>query len=96
MTKLTSIVQSSGDGSGGPLSVVLGHATVGLHSERVVKMRIQITDYNRGVLQVCRTWLESNLLTTGDARGPVAELAHHAIGKVATAPGHQRFTPGQL
>ena len=96
MTKLTSIVQSSGDDSGGHLSVVLGHATVCLHSECIVEMRIQVTDYDSGVLQVCGTWLEPNLLTTGDTRGSVAELTHHAIGKVTAAPGHQWWTPGQL
>lgn len=92
----TCIVQSSGDATDGPLGTELGHATVSLHSERVVEMRIQVTDDDRGVLQVCRTWLEADLLATGDTRGPIAELAHHTVGEVTAAPGHQGWAPGQL
>lgn len=93
---LTWIVQSSGDARRGPLGTELGHATVSLHSERVVEMRIQVGNNNRGLLQVCRAWLEVDLLVTGDARAPVTVLTHHAVGEVTTAPRHERWVPGQL
>lgn len=67
MTRLTCVVQSSGDGLCGPLRAVLRHAAVSLHSERVVQMRIQVGDDDRGVPQVRGTRLEAHRLTAGDA-----------------------------
>lgn len=96
MNELTCMVQSSGDAHGGPLGTKLGHAAVSLHSERVVEVRIQVTHNNRGVLQVCRPWLEADLLATGDTRAPVTVLAHHTVGEVTAAPGDQGWAPGQL
>lgn len=66
MNELTCIVQSSSDARGDPLSTELGHTAVSLHSERVVEMRIQVSNDNRGFPQVCRAWLEADLLATGD------------------------------
>lgn len=95
-SKLTCIVQSSGDDCSGRFSAELGHATASLHSERVVQMRIQVTNNDCGFPQACRTGLETDLLTTRDARGSVAVLAHHTVGEVTAAPSHQRCSPGQL
>lgn len=95
MTELTCVVQGSGDAGGGPLSAELGHATVSLHSERVVQMRIQVSDNHDGFLQVCGARFEAYLVAAGDTRAPVTVLTRHAVGEVA-APGHQRWAPGQL
>lgn len=90
------MVQSSGDAHGGPLGTKLGHTAVSLHGERVVEMRIQVGNNNCGFLQVCRAWLETDLLATGDTWAPVTVLAHHTVGEVTTAPCHQGWAPGQL
>lgn len=85
---LTCIVQSSGDNGCRPLRAVLRHTTVGLHSERVVEMRIQVTDDNCGVLQICRAWIEAYLVTARDAQHPVTVFAHHTVFEVTAAPGY--------
>lgn len=96
MAELTCVVKSCGDARSRPLGAKVGHTAVSLHGKRVVEMRIQVSHDDRGLLQVSRTWLEADLLATGDARGPVAELAHHVVGEVTATPGHQRWAPGQL
>lgn len=96
VTKLTCIVQSGGDGGSGLLVTVLGHSAVGFHGESVVEMRVKVTDYDHGVLQVCGSWFKADLLATGDAQGSVAMLTHHTVGEVRAAPRHQRRAPGQL
>lgn len=92
---LTCIIQSGGDGCSGPLCAVLRHSSVSLHSERVVVMRIQVTNNHFRLLQFCRTSLKMDLLTTGDTLGLVAALTRHAIGEVAATSGLQRWAPGQ-
>lgn len=94
--KLTCIAESGGEGRGGLPAAVLRHSAVSLHGERVVKMRIQVTDYDRGVPQVCGARLKSDLLATGHTRGPVAALTHHTVGEVTAAPCHKGRAPGQL
>lgn len=94
--KLTCVVQSSGDGCSGPLGTELRHATLSLYSERVVEMRVQVTNNNCGVLQVRRSWLKADLLAAGDARGLVTEFAHHSVHKVTATPSHQWWAPEQL
>jgi len=94
--ELTGVVQSGGDARDGPVGTELGHAAVSLDGERVVQMRIQVTNDDRGVPQVCRTWLETDLLATGDTHGLLAVLAHHTVSEVTAAPGHQRWAPEQL
>lgn len=89
VTKLTSIVQSSGDGCNGPCGAVLGHTTVCLHSECVIQMGVQVSDYDCIFLQVCRTWLKADLLSTRDTRHHVTVLARHTVGKITAAAGHQ-------
>lgn len=96
MNELTCMVQSGGDARGGPLGAKLRHTAVSLHGERVVEMRIQVSYNNCGFLQVCWAWLEADLLATGDTRAPVTVLAHHTVGEVTAAPGHQGWAPGQL
>lgn len=69
---------------------------MGLHSEGVVEVRVQVGDDNRGFLQVGGARLEADLLPAGDALSLAAVCAHHAVGEVAAAPSHQRWAPGQL
>lgn len=88
MVQLTCIVQSSSDARSGLLSTKLGHAAVSLHSERVVQMRIQVSNDDCGVFQVCRTWLKTDFLATGETQGSVAVLAHHTVCEVTATPGH--------
>lgn len=66
-SKFTCIVYRSSDGCSRLFSAELGHTTVSLHSERVVQMRIQVTNNDCGFVQVYSTWLETDPLTTRDA-----------------------------
>lgn len=66
-SKFTCIVYRCGDGCSGWFGAKLGHAAASLHSERVVQMRIQVTDNDGGFLQVRRPRLKTDPLTTRDA-----------------------------
>lgn len=93
LPQLTSVIQCCGEACGGLLGAELGDTAVSLHSERIVKMSVQVSDDNRRFLQVDRARFEADLLPAGDALSPVALLAHHAVCEVAAAPGHQRWAP---
>lgn len=92
----TSVVQCCGEAGNGPLAAELGHAAVSLHSKGVVKMSVQVSDYNRRFLQVGGARFEADLLPTGDALALIAVRASHPVCEVVAAPGHQRWAPGQL
>lgn len=95
-SKFTCVVQRGGDGCSRWFCAKLGHTTVSFHGERVVEMWIQVINNDCGFLQVCRTWLETDLFTTSDAWGSIAVLAQHTVGEVPAPPSHQRWAPGQL
>lgn len=86
--ELTCVVQRRGDARCGPLAAKLRHATVTLHSERVVQVRLQFGDDDGGFRQVRGPRLEAHLLVT--------IFAGHAVGEVAALTGHQRGAPGEL
>lgn len=82
---LTCEVQSCGDGAGGSLAAVPGHAGACLHREGVVKLGFQAAHCHMVLPEGGWAGLKVKLLPTGLADGRLTPLTRHAVLHVVAA-----------